>query len=123
MGQRGHAVHSGSNLMGRSRSLRLRKLGIVVLMAGLVSLAAFAKFNFALPSSSPSHWVSQTCKMHQSRPGAFEPAAIARAFIPVFRADQPRPRPTLIATRAIDQPPAAIPGFLRHAPLRAPPAV
>jgi len=111
----------GTNPIARGSRVGVRKLGIVVLMAGLVSLAALAKFNFALPQSTPSHWMSQTCKMHQSRRSAWAHEASARAFAPGRRADQPRPRP--MALRGDDRATIAAPGFFRHAPLRAPPAV
>ena len=115
-------VETGTNPTGgTARNAGSWRLGILLLLVSLLSVAALAKRSFALPRSSPAHWVSQTCKMREARRVASPHAAILRAFTSILRGDQPRPR--VIATRESDPPPTATPGFFRHATLRGPPTV
>jgi len=96
------------------------KLSVLVLLASLVSVTTLAKHSFALPRSSPSHWVSQTCKMREGRRVSSPHVAVLRAIIPILRSAQPRPR--VIATCEGEHSPIPIAGFFRLALLRAPPS-
>jgi hypothetical protein len=105
----------------RARNACLWKLSILLLLAGLVSVSALAKNSFEMPRSSPSHWVSQACKMREgSRVAAAHPVAL-QAVIAVFRCVQPSPR--VIKNQQSDPPPSLTPDFFRHTALRAPPIV
>ena len=99
----------------------LWKLSVLLLLVGLVSVSALAKKSFELPRSSPSHWVSQACKMREDGRAAPAHAGILRAVIAVFYRLQP-PQ-TGMAVQSSDPPPALIPDFFGELTLRAPPVV
>ena len=97
------------------------EFSVLLLLVSLVSVTLLAKHSFALPHSSPSHWVCQTCKVRESRRAVPPHVMALRAIIPILRCSQPRPR--AIATDETEHSPIPILGFFRHAPLRAPPSV
>jgi len=96
-------------------------VAVLLLLAGLVSLATLAKHSFALPQSNPSHWVSQTCKMREDQRTTSPRVTMIRAIAAILGCNQPSPR--VIATFERDQPPTPMSGFFRHATLRGPPSV
>jgi len=104
----------------RRRDFHLR-LSVVLLLSSLFSVAALSKYSFALPHSSPSHWVSQTCKMREGRRVAAARVTAEWAQLPNFSADQHSP--VVIAVPESHPPRIPISGFFRFATLRAPPAV
>src|ERR1051325_11693474 len=61
------------------------RLAILLLLVSLVSVATLAKHSFGLPHSSPSHWVSQTCKMREAPRATSLAAPIFQAAIVVRR--------------------------------------
>ncbi|HMD99414.1 MAG TPA: hypothetical protein VKM93_19065 [Terriglobia bacterium] len=97
------------------------RVAVLLLLAGLVSVATLAKHSFALPQSSPSHWVSQTCKMSESRCAGSSRVTVLQVVATILICNQPSP--TVTASFERDQPPAPIPGFFRHTALRGPPSV
>jgi len=108
---------------GRTKAARrdAPRVAVLLLLAGLVSLVTLAKHSYALPQSSPSHWVSQTCKMSEGRRATSPRVAVLRAVATILGRNQPSPR--VIASYERDQPPTPISGFFRHATLRGPPSV
>jgi hypothetical protein len=108
---------------GRTKAARRAapRVAVLLLLAGLVSLATLAKHSFALPRSSPSHWVSQTCKMSDGRRAVSSHVTVLRVVAAILSCNQPSPK--VIASFERDQPPTPISGFFRHATLRGPPSV
>jgi hypothetical protein len=103
----------------RNRSSASGRLCILLLSVGLVAVAALAKHSFGLPPSNASHWISQTCKIGESRRVDSPRITVRRVLVVVLRSDQPRPQ--VIAVREYDQPPVATPDFFSPTSLRSPP--
>src|SRR5271157_1696314 len=78
------------------------KLAILLLLASLFSLSALAKYSFAMPRSSPSHWICKTCKIHEHRSAVAQGSTVLRVLDIVVRCDELRP--VAIARRESDQP-------------------
>lgn len=109
---------------GRTNARRdTPRVAVLLLLAGLVSLATLAKRSFALPQSNPAHWVSQTCKMSEGRRATPPRVTVLRAVATMRILGSNQPNLGAITTREREQPPTPISGFFRHATLRGPPSV
>lgn len=53
-----------------TRGTRHWRIGVVLLLISVFSVAGLAKRGFCLPHSSSTHWISQACKMLESRRAA-----------------------------------------------------
>jgi len=109
---------SGARTASRSASL---KGAVLLLLAGLLSVAALAKHSFALPHSSPSHWVSQTCKMRQGPRATAPQSAVLNAIIVVRH--HPCSLIKVFGNNESDGPLTTTAVLFRHLTLRAPPRV
>jgi hypothetical protein len=87
---------------------------------GLVCLAMLAKHSFGLPRSDGSHWISQTCKIRESRLTVLRGTPTLEASLRVFRHDPPRRTTDRVSLE--DAPPAGLFEFLGSTLLRAPPS-
>jgi len=94
------------------------KVWVVLLAVGLISVAMLAKHSFGLPRTSGSHWISQTCKIQESRRAAPVRTTVIRAPLPILRADLTRAN--LPPARRNDPPVRPVP-FFSSTPLRSPP--
>jgi hypothetical protein len=74
-----------------ARSKSTWKLCVLVLAVGLFSLATLAKHSFSLPRSNGSHWISQTCKIRDSRRPIAVQAVAFRAAVTVLGHDRLAP--------------------------------
>lgn len=102
----------------RARGRAGWRLWVVLLSVTLISLATLAKRSFSLPRASTSHWISQTCKIRESRRVSPVRAICSRAAVPVLPS---RPsRLSLRVSRAGD-PPLRIVDFFSSTALRSPP--
>jgi hypothetical protein len=61
----------------------------LLLAAGLISLATLAKHSFVLPRASGCHWISQACKIRETRRAAPTRTIAVPAAVPFLRCDQP----------------------------------
>jgi len=116
-------MNEASREPGRTKAAKRRapRVAVLLLLAGLVSVATLAKHSFALPQSSPSHWVSQTCKMSEGRRATPPRVTVLRVVATILGCTQPSPQ--VIATFERDPEPTPISGFFRQATLRGPPPV
>ena len=95
------------------------KVWVVLLSVGLISVVMLAKHSFGLPRTSGSHWISQTCKIQESRRAAPVRTSVIRATLPIFRADLTRAN--LPPARRNDAPVRPL-QFFSSAALRSPPS-
>lgn len=95
------------------------KVAVLLLLGSVLAFCALAKYSFAMPRSSPSHWVSKTCKFNDYRSRATGGKTILRMVGTVVRCE--RPQLCVMVSRETDRSRAPTPGFFRHASLRAPP--
>jgi hypothetical protein len=112
---------SGEPLREKTGRAAPGKAAVLLFLAGLVSVAFLAKHNLGLPHSSPSHWITQVCKMREGRRVAAPRAVILQARFTLLQNDQPRPRAAAVPEGDPSQTP--FPGFFRRTTLRAPPIV
>jgi hypothetical protein len=112
---------SGEPLRAKTGRAATGKAAVLVFLAGLVSVAFLAKHSFGLPHSSPSHWITQVCKMREGRRVTAPRAVTLQARFTILGNDRPWPTATLVPEGDPSQTPS--PGFFRHATLRAPPIV
>jgi hypothetical protein len=85
-----------------------------------VCLATLAKHSFSLPHSNASYWISQTCKIQESRQVVLPGAIALRASVRSFRRDRSGGGPRVVARN--DAPPQALLEFFSTTPLRSPPS-
>jgi hypothetical protein len=107
--------------MDASRGTRHWKTGVVLLLISLFSVAGLAKRSFCLPRSSDSHWISQACKMYESRRTSVPsvsagPAPIIARSQPLYLVSSP------LKTGTGHRAPPPKPGFIFDPSLRAPPS-
>lgn len=95
------------------------RLWVLLLSVCLISLATLAKYNYGLPRTSGSHWISQTCKIRESRRAAPVRQSCVQPRITVVRFERGTVR--RVALRS-DPPPGRV-HFLSSAGLRSPPTL
>ena len=98
-----------------------RTLAVLVFVAAsLLSVAALAKYSYALPRSNSSHWICKACKILDHRHAASAGATVIRTVAIIL---DRTPRIVPVETRIEgDQARAPSPEFLKQSPLRAPPS-
>jgi len=94
-----------------------RRVAVLLILASFVSVGFLAKHSLGLRHSSPSHWITQVCKMREERRTSAPRPVALRAPITILR--NARPGPSLAVVRSGD--PSPTPGFFRRTTLRAPP--
>lgn len=102
----------------RARGRAGWRLWVVLLSVALISLATLAKHSFSLPRASSSHWISQTCKIRESR--RVSPVRRICARVAVSVAPGRPSRGSLRVSRASD-PPLRVVDFFSSSALRSPP--
>jgi len=109
-----------SPFRGSARRRTTWKLWVVLLSVGLISVAMLAKHSFGLPRTSGSHWISQTCKIQESRRATPVRTIAIQAVLPILHADLTR---TNVRPVRGDDPPVRPVQFFSSTALRSPPSL